>query len=90
MGQEAGKGTADDQGFDARLEALERIVQELEQGGLGLEAAIGRYQEGIELLKSCHGTLERTRKRVEELSLEAEGALRPLAHDPDFDGGPAK
>lgn len=91
MGQVQGKGAeAEEEGFDARLAALERIVQELEQGGLGLEAAIGRYQQGIELLRSCHGTLERTRKRVEELSLDAEGALKPLAHDPDFDGGSAR
>ena len=90
MGDVQGKGAAEEEGFDARLAALERIVQELEQGGLGLEAAIGRYQQGIELLRSCHGTLERTRKRVEELSLDAEGALRPLAHDPDFDAGAAR
>jgi exodeoxyribonuclease VII small subunit len=73
-------------GFDERLAALERIVQELEDGGLGLEAAIGRYQEGIGLLKSCHGTLEATRQRVLELTEDAGGALRPLADDPDVPG----
>ena len=72
-------------GFDDRLEALERIVEELEEGGLGLEQAIERYQRGIELLKACHGTLESTRRRVEELTAGAEGLLRPLADDPDFE-----
>ena len=72
-----------DQGFDARLGRLETLVGELEQGGLELEPAIERYQEGIELLKSCHGTLEGYRKRVEELTAQAEDALRPFEGDPD-------
>jgi len=79
----AAEKTKDDEpGFDERLAALERIVAELEDGGLGLEAAIGRYQEGIGLLKSCHGTLEATRKRV--LELTEDGGERPLEGDPDF------
>lgn len=79
------EGTEQEPGFDERLESLEQIVEELEQGGLGLEQAIGRYQAGIELLRSCHTTLETTRKRVEELTAGAEGVLRPLDSDPDHD-----
>jgi exodeoxyribonuclease VII small subunit len=71
-------------GFDQRLERLQSIVSELEQGELGLESAIERYQEGIELLKTCHGQLEGYRKRVEELSADAEASLRPYEADPDF------
>jgi len=70
-------------GFDERLSRLEGLVGELEQGGLELEPAIELYQEGIELLKTCHGTLERYRQRVEELSADAEVALRPFEADPD-------
>lgn len=76
---------AKEPGFDDRLAALERIVEELEDGELGLEDAIARYQEGIQLLKSCHGTLESTRRRVEELDGDA-AVVRPFADDPDFDG----
>jgi len=72
--------------FDTRLEQLEAIVAELERGGLGLEGAIERYQEGIELLKSCQGTLAGYKKRVEELCADADQALRPFGEDPDFDG----
>ena len=72
-------------GFDQRLARLETLVGELEEGGLELEPAIERYQEGIELLKACHGTLARFRKRVEELSSEAEDVLRPFEGDPDLD-----
>jgi exodeoxyribonuclease VII small subunit len=69
--------------FDQRLERLESIVAELEKGELSLEPAIDRYQEGIELLKGCHGVLQEYRKRVEELTADAEASLRPFADDPD-------
>jgi exodeoxyribonuclease VII small subunit len=72
--------------FDDKLQRLEKIVGELEQGGLGLEPAIERYQEGIQLLKECHGALETYRRRVEELTKDAEAAMRPFEGDPDFAG----
>lgn len=74
-------------GFDEHLARLESIVHELEEGGLGLESAIERYQEGIEHLKQCHGTLERYKHKVEELTRDAEGTLRAFAGDPDAGGG---
>ena len=81
-------GTGDQPRFDERLERLESIVAELEDGGLGLESAIDRYQEGIEHLKLCQKTLEEYRQRVEELTRDAEGALEPFADDPDADALP--
>ena len=78
--------SADDEPFDVRLERLEALVHELEEGGGGLEQAIERYQEGIALLKGCHETLQGYRARVEELGREAEDVLTPLADDPDFAG----
>jgi exodeoxyribonuclease VII small subunit len=72
--------------FDDKLSRLEKIVGELEQGGIGLEPAIERYQEGIQLLKECHGALEGYRRRVEELTRDAEAAMRPFEGDPDFSG----
>ncbi len=74
-------------GFDARLARLEAIVGELEEGGLSLEPAIARYQEGILLLKQCHHTLEGYRRQVEELTREAEDAIRPFDADPDLGAG---
>jgi len=73
--------------FDTKLARLEAIVGELEQGGIGLEPAIERYQEGIQLLKECHGALDTYRRRVEELTREAETAMRPFEADPDVADG---
>jgi len=72
-----------DPSFDERLGRLEAIVNELERGDLGLETAIERYQEGVELLKSCRSTLDGYKKRVEQLSADSEGTCSPYAGDPD-------
>jgi exodeoxyribonuclease VII small subunit len=70
-------------GFDERLARLEAIVAELEDGELGLEGALERYREGVELLRGCREQLGGFRRQVEELSDAAEQALRPYADDPD-------
>jgi len=79
--------TPPETGFDQRLERLEALVGELENGGLGLEASIARYQEGVHLLRECRTTLESFRKRVEELA--ADGTSVPYAGDPDVGPGGA-
>lgn len=73
----------DGTGFDDRLARLEAIVVELEAGGLGLEPAIERYREGVELLRGCRAILGGYRRQVEELAQEAEVVLRPYGGDPD-------
>ena len=83
---EAEPGADSGAGFDVDLERLEGIVADLEEGGLGLEPSIERYQQGIELLKRCHATLEGYRKQVEELTRDAEEVLRPFDGDPDAPG----
>lgn len=86
-GAKASKKSADEEpDFDARLERLESLVSELEAGGLGLEVSIERYQEGIALLKGCHSQLEGYRSQVEELTRDAESALRPMEDGDPADG----
>lgn len=72
-------------GFDQKLASLEAIAAELERGELPLEAAIARYQQGIELVKKCQSELARHQQRVEELSREAERALAELETQPSGD-----
>jgi len=70
-------------GFEERLERLRRIVDELEKGDLPLERALERYEEGVRALKGCAETLSRARARVEELSREAEDALKSAPESGD-------
>ena len=70
--------------FDSKLARIEDIVAELEEGGLDLEAAIARYKEGVELRKECGQVLAGFKKQVEELTQDAEEALRAYEGDPDL------
>lgn len=64
--------------FEASLKALETIVHELEDGQLGLTDALGRYEQGVRLLKSCYAVLANTERRIELLTgVDAEG--NPIA-----------
>ncbi|MEX0867008.1 MAG: exodeoxyribonuclease VII small subunit [Pirellulales bacterium] len=60
--------------FEGCLEQLAEIVESLESGDLGLNDALGQYEQGIQLLKQCHLQLEKAERRIELLSgFDAEG-----------------
>ena len=54
--------------FEQAIERLEAIVRALEEGELGLEEALGRYEEGVKMLRHAHRLLERAERRVELLT----------------------
>jgi exodeoxyribonuclease VII small subunit len=64
-----------DEGFEEHLDALERIVEELESGELALDDSMARFQEGVERLKSCTKMLESAEKQVRVLVRDADGEL---------------
>ncbi len=53
--------------FEEALEALERIVTELEGQELPLEEALRRFEEGVRLSRLCYQMLEEAEKRIEIL-----------------------
>ena len=56
--------------FEASLEALERIVQELEQGDLPLEKSLELFEQGIGLSRQCQDRLNQAERRIEVLLRE--------------------
>jgi exodeoxyribonuclease VII small subunit len=60
--------TDDRPSFETALGQLEAIVHDLEEGELGLEQALARYETGIKLLKQCYGLLEHAERRIEQLA----------------------
>jgi len=54
--------------FESAMLRLQEIVTELEGGGLGLEASLKVYEEGMELIKFCSSKLQDAEKRVKTLS----------------------
>lgn len=60
--------------FEEALQDLQQIVDELEDGSLGLEESMRRFESGITLLRTCYQVLERAEQRIEVLTgLDREG-----------------
>jgi exodeoxyribonuclease VII small subunit len=62
--------------FEASLEALERIVQELERGDLPLEKSLELFEQGIHLSRQCQERLNQAERRIEVLLRDNQG--RPV------------
>jgi len=54
--------------FEDSLAELQSIVAELEDGTLGLELSLSRFERGIGLLRQCYAVLEAAEARVEILT----------------------
>jgi exodeoxyribonuclease VII small subunit len=54
--------------FEDSLSELQTIVTELEDGALGLETSLARFERGIGLLRTCYSILEAAETRVEILT----------------------
>lgn len=59
--------------FEASLEALERIVQELERGDLPLEKSLELFEQGIGLSRQCQERLSQAERRIEILLKDNQG-----------------
>ena len=60
--------------FEDALERLEEIVHSLEEGDIGLNESLERYEEGVKLLRQSYELLQRAERRIELLSgVDAEG-----------------
>ncbi len=60
---EAAKGRT----FEQALERLEVIVGQMEDGTLGLDDLMARFEEGQALIRFCNGKLNEVEKKVELL-----------------------
>lgn len=59
---------SDELTFEQALEALEKIVRDLEVGQTGLEDSLERYETGVHLLKRCYGQLCEAEQRILQLT----------------------
>ncbi len=60
--------TTDQPSFEQSLKRLEEIVHLLEEGDLGLNEALNRYEEAVILLRESYELLQRAERRIELLS----------------------
>ena len=71
--------------FEAAIEDLEQVVEQLESGDLSLEDALAAFERGVGLVRYCNQKLSEIEKKVELLVRDKEGQLQLKA----FGNGPA-
>jgi exodeoxyribonuclease VII small subunit len=59
--------------FEAAMQRLEAIVEEMENAELPLEDILQRYEEGTHLKKFCEEKLKEAEKRVQQIQPDAQG-----------------
>lgn len=53
-----------EENFESKMQALEKIVTELEKGDLNLDESVKKFEEGMKISKECSEMLEETEKRI--------------------------
>ena len=66
--------------FEKALEALEKIVDDLERGDVPLDQSIRIYERGEALKAHCDSLLKAAEDRVEKIRLSREG--KPAGTEP--------
>jgi exodeoxyribonuclease VII small subunit len=70
--------------FEAAMEDLEQIVEQLESGELSLEDSLAAFEKGVGLVRYCNQKLNEVEKKVELLVKDKQGKLQLKA----FGNGP--
>ena len=71
--------------FEEAMGQLEKIVEQIAGGKIGLEETMDRYEQGMELVKKCRSILERAEQRIQVLS-ESDGGVQAVALEQSADG----
>lgn len=74
MSQDAANEDIKALSFEQALEALERIVDDLERGDVPLEQSIRIYERGEALKAHCEKLLKAAEDKVEKIRLSRDGA----------------
>ena len=61
--------------FEQALEALQKIVNKMEQGESALDQAITDYERGALLKRHCENKLREAKQQVDKISLGPGGAV---------------
>jgi exodeoxyribonuclease VII small subunit len=59
--------------FEAAMDRLEKIVEQMESGKLPLEDLIVRYEEGMNLVKVCQERLAKAEQKIEIIARNSAG-----------------
>ncbi len=62
--------------FEEALKNLEDIVEHLEGGDIPLEESLGKYEEGVKLVRLCQKKLDQAKKKIEILVKSKDGKIK--------------
>lgn len=71
-----------DLSFEAALQELEQIVEQLERGDVALEESIRIYERGATLKAHCLGKLQSAKLKVDQIVLNQNG--EPTVTEAEF------
>ena len=63
--------------FEEALQQLETIAEQIEEGKIGLEESITKYEQGMALVKQCREILSAAEQKIQPLQERDNGALEP-------------
>jgi len=63
--------------FEKALADLERVVEDLEKGGLNLNESLARFERGVKLARFLRNELDKAEKKIEILLKDDKGGLHP-------------
>jgi exodeoxyribonuclease VII small subunit len=78
----APKKTEPQLNFETAMDRLEEIVEQMESGKMMLEELIGRYEEGMKLVKICQERLASAEQRIEIITRNHAGKAVVKNFDP--------
>jgi exodeoxyribonuclease VII small subunit len=68
--------------FEAAMDRLEAIVEQMESGKLPLEDLIVRYEEGMNLVKVCQERLASAEQKIEIIARNSAGKVSVKNFEP--------
>ena len=69
--------------FEAAMQELNQIVEQMEQGGLSLEQSLQQFERGTALVRTCQTALQSAEQKVRMLT-EQNGQTQLTAFNPDI------
>jgi exodeoxyribonuclease VII small subunit len=75
----------EDLDFESALKKLQKIVEELEKGGLSLDQTLAEFNQGMQLLKFCNQKLDKAEKKIELMLKENNEFTKEVPFDSEIE-----
>lgn len=68
-------------GFEQSLTELNKLVEKMEKGNLGLETSLAQFERGVALIQECQKALNQAQQKVKQLTKD--GKLKTYLEEND-------